>query len=477
MEDGSVNASGYSIMSPVGSLPRPPSSTASRRGKVAPAATTPTTSASAGGGGDEYLAMSPVSTLTSKAKASPFVPKSAPSASTAAAKANMDIPVRPTTASPQAAAASDKPKDEYMVMSPVNVDPVDIKHRITQEAEEEDEELKNIRRKLEVTPGTPVHLRSGSDMSSTGARPKHTRNSSKRSSFCSDGGGAEGGRWSPPVPWDMQAMDPLGGHLQKQQEAENPEYATMDYTRRPHHHHHHHPSAHSSAASAIPIPSSAHVAGGRMSPASSGSLGVSHGTPNSCMINSGHGRGAGDSDEDDGPVQTFESKARSYLRRDDDDEETHSSAGRSSQASALADSKLPLRAYSISSAARAPSSSSSQGGRSRTSSMSSSKMSAAASRASRLVVPGGGGSGRTPTGQSPIQVFSRIDSWFRSRAGSVPSRQQLSGRRRHRTQSEGEKDSPENQEEAEAAAETKTKTAVSGGSSGGGSAESPNAKG
>ena len=37
-------------------------------------------------------------------------------------------------------------------------------------------------------------------------------------------------------------------------------------------------------------------------------------------------------------------------------------------------------------------------------------------------------------------VVSRLEGWFRNRAGSVPNRPQLNERRRHRTQSEGEKD-------------------------------------
>ena len=43
------------------------------------------------------------------------------------------------------------------------------------------------------------------------------------------------------------------------------------------------------------------------------------------------------------------------------------------------------------------------------------------------------------TGQSPSTMASRIGSWFRHRAGSVPAKSAIA-RRRHRTQSEGEKD-------------------------------------
>ena len=61
----------------------------------------------------------------------------------------------------------------------------------------------------------------------------------------------------------------------------------------------------------------------------------------------------------------------------------------------------------------------------------------------------------TPLGQSPAPPLpsglTALAGWFRSRAGSVPSRPNLSSRRRHRTHSEGEKDSPDNQEATEAA--------------------------
>lgn len=52
--------------------------------------------------------------------------------------------------------------------------------------------------------------------------------------------------------------------------------------------------------------------------------------------------------------------------------------------------------------------------------------------------------GRTPptgTSNSPT-VVSRLESLFRDRAGSVPTRPPIFERRRHRTQSEGEKDTP-----------------------------------
>ena len=414
-----------------------------------------------------------------------------------------------------------------MLMSPVSVDPADVKQRLAEmeEEDEEDEELRAIRERLEgggaATPGTPLHLRSGSDASgvtsatSTGARPKHVRGSSKRSSFCSDGGAGlgdataagGGGRWSPTAPWDIQAMDAS--------QPENPEYAPMDYSKRYHSvgvGHHHSTSivgSLTSASAIIPIPSasassSAHP--GRLSPASSGSFGVSHGTPNSCA---GPPSERGDHHYNLRPeVETFESKAVSLLRPDDEDEDDADSSGHPPSSIALTDSKLPLRAYSVSSSTvRAPSSSSSSlshhqhlphGGRSRTSSVSrfidvphqrggsgssgSSTVAAAAaaarSSAAKLSASpfggrgGFGGGGAVPTGQSPSLV-SRLDSWFRSRAGSVPSRPQLSGRRRHRTQSEGEKDSPENQEEAEAtaaAAEAKAvaAAAAAGGIAGGG---------
>ena len=43
-------------------------------------------------------------------------------------------------------------------------------------------------------------------------------------------------------------------------------------------------------------------------------------------------------------------------------------------------------------------------------------------------------------GTSPNSTMaSRLGSWFRNRAGSVPAKPSFSGRKRHRTQSEGEK--------------------------------------
>jgi hypothetical protein len=45
----------------------------------------------------------------------------------------------------------------------------------------------------------------------------------------------------------------------------------------------------------------------------------------------------------------------------------------------------------------------------------------------------------TQAGTSPNTMAARLGSWFRTRAGSVPARPSMDGKRRHRTQSEGEK--------------------------------------
>ena len=397
------------------------------------------------------MAMSPVSTLTTG--------KTGKGAATVS-RGNMEIPLRsstaPIAAAPNPSKASTSGGDEYMVMSPVSVDPAEVKQRIAEE--EEDEELRAVRERLERgPPGTPVHLRSGSDMSASGARSKR-QSRSKRSSMCSDSGPDGGGRWSPTAPWDLQAMDAMSG----QQPPENPEYAFMDYSRRHLLRQQQQVAGSMPSASAIPIPT------GRLSPASSGSLGVS-GTPNSV------GMPPFSSAQEDAsvPVETFESKAVSYLRPDNDNSPSPSGVGGGGAAPALTDSKLPLKAYPVT-----------RGGPS-SSSSSLSHHHQHRSRTSSLSVSSSIRSGRVPmTGQSP-SIFSRLsDSLFRSRAGSVPSRPQLSGRRRHRTQSEGEKDSPENQEEAEATAEASKAAAAAAaekqqansggsGSGGGGSGENP----
>ncbi len=298
-------------------------------------------SVSAPSNDDEYIAMSPVSTLDAKPKT---------------------IPLMSTV-------TDDGASGDYLVMSPVR------------------EDLEKLRRiSEEDTPPpplsaiTPVHL--------SGARPKQQlrADGSKRSSFCSDGGGAPG---FPDAPWDPD-MEP--------EEPEDPDYAPIDYS--------------SSSASAIPIPVAAMGAAGRISPASSRSLGVSHGTP----LSTSGAAAAGPVSDDPLP---FESKAVAYLR-DDDDHELRN--------------QLPARAYSVSTsagiaAAAASSSNSSLSCRSRTGSVNSRVASGnRLSPASAI---------HCKAGQSP-NFITRLDQWFRSRAGSVPSRPNLAGRRRHRTQSEGE---------------------------------------
>jgi hypothetical protein len=323
-------------------------------------------------------------------------------ASSSESSSNAGMAVKPATAKPRENMDIVLQQDkngggnrEYEMMSPVSVDPEKIKRL------EEPAPLSAIEERLmggRGTPGTPVHMRSDSSSSIGGtqyggARPKQSSRS-KRSSFCSDGDG--GGRWSP-------SPGGVGGPDDNQ----NAEYAMMDY---------------SYSRTAIPIPrggGTSNPTSGWMSPASSGSL-VS-GTPNSS----------------DARFPSELSRGAPYLTQADDDDEK---AGAGTQL------RPPLRPFIIGAGKTvSTSSNSSLSGRSRTSSLTSRFIDIPSSLSKNKLSPAQLGKTPPPSGQSP-NIIARFDSWFRSRAGSVPSRPNLGGRRRHRTQSEGEKDSPDNQE-------------------------------
>ncbi len=414
----------YTDMSPVGSLENRrgiPISTSNNA--ASSAAMMPSSRAGRGRGGsvisassaatdtDEYMTMSPQQgTAGSSSSTSSSAQKTTPKSSSYK-KSQMDIPLQKQQ--PDAGAGAVGSGGEYMLMSPgVEVD----KHRLA-----------------EATPGTPVHVRSDSSSSvgaglppfGGGARPKlHARTaagSSKRSSFCSE---------SDDGPVDTSAA--WAGPSIEMDDPDNPEYATLDYS--------------TSSRSAIPIPRGAgsHPVGGWMSPGSSGSL-IS-GTPNSSEAND----------------FAHHHRAGTYLRREVDEEEN----------AVPKTTNPPLRSFPVTSPTGGPpsggrtatvstssNSSSLQSGRSRTSSLTSRFIEIPSSSRSKHSPSQFGKTPPAPpnptpsstSGQSPGGggLLNRFDSWFRSRAGSVPSRPNLGGRRRHRTQSEGEKDSPDNQEATE----------------------------
>merc|ERR1719471_2177740 len=173
----------------------------------------------------------------------------------------------------------------------------------------------------------------------------------------------------------------------------------------------------------------------------------------------------------------------SYLRPDDDPPDNDNAA------TELAKPHPPLKPYPVTPATAAAaiaaaaaaankppiSTSSNSSGRSRTSSLTKFiEMPLGSSSRSKGLSPSPFGRTppaaphTTPLGQSPAanaassaagaggpppttSGLTALAGWFRSRAGSVPSRPSLSSRRRHRTHSEGEKDSQDNQEATEAA--------------------------
>ena len=152
----------------------------------------------------------------------------------------------------------------------------------------------------------------------------------------------------------------------------------------------------------------------RMSPASSGSL-IS-GTPNSLK-----------------GVDSF-SAHTSELSKSNNDDRDATTVGRKSDLSHHEEHKpsfIHNRAYSLSSSNRPP-----------TVSSSNSSIGSALVPANRQNTTGDVVTGKLSTtinsGTSPNTMAARLGSWFRTRAGSVPSRPSINGRR-NRTQSEGEK--------------------------------------
>ena len=152
----------------------------------------------------------------------------------------------------------------------------------------------------------------------------------------------------------------------------------------------------------------------RMSPASSGSL-IS-GTPNSLK-----------------GVDSF-SAHTSELSKSNNDDRDATTVSRKSDLSHHEEHKpsfIHNRAFSLSSSNRPP-----------TVSSSTSSIGSALGPASRQNTTGDVVTGKPSTtinsGTSPNTMAARLGSWFRTRAGSVPSRPSINGRR-NRTQSEGEK--------------------------------------
>lgn len=302
---------------------------------------------------------------------------------------------------------SDPPLQDYEVMSPVSVF-----RPLTEPLTGTAQPLRAIEEQLGgYNPGTPTHMRSEI---SGGARRKTShshvrsveRTGSKRNSFCSD----VDGRWSP---IDMPVID------QEALDAETPDYVPIDY---------------SQSGAGIPIPM-----GPRMSPASSNS--VISGTPNSTesrFPDFNH-----DSLIGVPMIPSSQSKkAQSYIRHDDDDSYEHPN-------------HIPQRAYSISSGKGSSDLSSSGAGAARVRTGSTSRFMDIPGRGSRSKLtpspygktPPSAASG-VPAGQSP-KFIARLDSFFRNRTGSVPSKSNFIRRRRHRTQSEGEKDENEEEEDVE----------------------------
>ncbi|TRY77140.1 hypothetical protein TCAL_04037 [Tigriopus californicus] len=300
----------------------------------------------------------------------------------------------------------DEPLQDYEVMSPVSVF-----RPLTEPLTSSAQPLRAIEEQLGGhNPGTPIHMRSEI---SGGARRKTShshvrsveRTGSKRNSFCSD----VDGRWSP---IDMPVID------RDALDAETPDYVPIDY---------------SQSGTGIPIP-----IGPRMSPTSSNS--VISGTPNSTesrFPDFNHDPTAGVPMIPPGQSK----KAQSYIRQDDDDNNFDHPY------------HIPQRAYSISSGKGSSDLSSSGAVRVRTGSTS--RFMDIPGRGSRSKLtpspfgktPPSAASG-VPAGQSP-NFISRIDSFFRNRTGSVPSKSNFIRRRRHRTQSEGEKDEDEDEDAEE----------------------------
>ena len=156
----------------------------------------------------------------------------------------------------------------------------------------------------------------------------------------------------------------------------------------------------------------------RMSPASSGSL-IS-GTPNSYK-----------------GVDAFSSHTSDFNKcNNDDGNATLDNSKDGSQNDDIQKSSIiHSRAFSVSSSNRPPAVSSSN-----------SSVSSALGSSCKQNTSGDSTAGKssiklattTQSGTSPNTMAARLGSWFRTRAGSVPARPQLSGRRRHRTTSEGE---------------------------------------
>ena len=156
----------------------------------------------------------------------------------------------------------------------------------------------------------------------------------------------------------------------------------------------------------------------RMSPASSGSL-IS-GTPNSFK-----------------GVDAFSSHTSDFdkCNNDDGDPSLNNSKERSQNDDIQKPSFIQSRAFSVSSSNRPPAVSSSN-------SSVGSALGSSCKQNTSVDSTTGKSSVKVPTtnqsGTSPNTMAARLGSWFRTRAGSVPARPPLSGRRRHRTTSEGE---------------------------------------
>jgi hypothetical protein len=152
----------------------------------------------------------------------------------------------------------------------------------------------------------------------------------------------------------------------------------------------------------------------RMSPASSSSL-IS-GTPNSFK-----------------GVDAFSSHTSDFNKCNNDDRDN--SKERSQNDDIPKPSIIHSRAFSVSSSNRPPAVSSSN-----------SSVGSALGSSGQQNTSGDSTAGKSsvklPTtsqsGTSPNTMAARLGSWFRTRAGSVPARPPLSGRRRHRTTSEGD---------------------------------------